>query len=195
MLGFVDARLVVARVVLRLLNRLDSPEEVMLATEQVLAEVHSLTSRFELITLVGYQEGAGHELVSEANARSLENTLRQQIEAAPAEQLAQEKDVLRLLFMPKTYDGAQVVQADADNPALAQAVLLNSQSVVRSQAMGNRAVRRATRLNWDLLVEVFGGEDKLKLAIETARSSADNEELHSVVRLADKYLEGWRPSD
>lgn len=194
MFVLVSARLVVARVVLRLLNRLDSPEKVMKATEQILTEISSLTSRFELITLVGHREGAGHKLVSETDAKSLENTLRQQIEAASPEQLAQERDILRLLYMPKTYDAAQVVQADADSPALAKAVLLDARSVVKSQAMGSRATHRTTRLHWDMLVEVFGGEGAVKRAIETVRISTDDE-LISVIELADEYLTGWRPSD
>ena len=39
MMSFIDARLVVVRVVLRLLRRLDSPEKVMEATSQILAAV------------------------------------------------------------------------------------------------------------------------------------------------------------
>lgn len=194
MFDLVNARLVVARVVLRLLRRIESPEKVMDATEQVLAEVSSLTSRFELITLVGHREGAGHKLVSESDAKSLENTLRLQIETATPEQLAREKDVLRLLYMPKTYDAGQVVRADAGSTELAKALLLDSRSVVQSQAMGSRTVRRTTRLNWDMLVEVYGGEDELKRALDTVRESAD-EELASVVELADTYLTGWRPAD
>ncbi|WP_329004045.1 KAP family NTPase [Kribbella sp. NBC_00709] len=194
MFGFINARVVVARVVLRLLRRLDTPEQVMAATEDVLAGVSSLSSRFEIVTLVGHREGAGQKLVSEADSKSLENKLRLQIEAATPEQLAQERDLLRLLYLPKRYDGGQVVHADAGNSTLAKAVLLNSQSVVRSQAMGNRAVHRTTRLNWDMLVEIFGGEDEVERALDTVRASAD-EDLTSVIELADKYLKGWRPSD
>ncbi|WP_158441126.1 KAP family P-loop NTPase fold protein [Kribbella steppae] len=194
MFGFINGRVVIARVVLRLLRRLDSPAQVMEATTQILVEVTSLSSRLELITLVGHREGAGHKLVSEVDARSLENTLRSQIESASPEELAQEQDILRLLYIPKNFEAGQVVQADASSPTLARALLLDSRSVVQSQAMGNRAVRRTTRLNWDLLVEVVGGEEEVKRAIETVRGSADDE-LTSVINLADKYLTGWRPSD
>lgn len=166
----------------------------MKAADQVLPEVPSLASRFELITLVGHREGAGHKLVSDADAKLLESALRVQIEEAAPEELAKERDVLRLLYMPKNYEAGQVVRADAGSPALVTAVLLDARSVVQTQTMGNRAVRRTTRLNWEMLEEIFGGESEVARAVETVRGSTDAE-LSSVVELADRYLSGWRPSD
>lgn len=194
MFGIIDARMVVDRVVLRLLRRLDTPEQVMEAAQRVLPEVSSLSSRFELVTLVGHREGAGHRLVSESDAKLLETDLRRQIEAATPEELATERDLLRLLYLPKTYDGGQVVRADVTSATLVRAVFLDSRSVVRRQAMGNRAVQRSTRLNWGMLVETFGGENEVRRAIATARGS-DDEALSTTLDLAEEYLSGWRPSD
>lgn len=192
--GIMEPRFVVTRVVLRLLNKLDTSDEVMTATRAILAEVEPLASQFELVTIVGHREGAGHELVSAEDATVLEAELKERLLAATSDRLAQERDILRILYMPKTYDDGSVVRADPDHPGLARAVLLDAQGVVRSQVMGNRRVHRTTRLNWEMMVEVLGGEDELRRAIETVRPSAD-EQLRGVIELAERYLSGWRPSD
>lgn len=72
MMSLVDERLVVTRVILRLLRRLDSPAQVMEAAGRILVAVRSLSSRFELVTIVGHRENAGHKLVSEEDAKTLE---------------------------------------------------------------------------------------------------------------------------
>jgi energy-coupling factor transporter ATP-binding protein EcfA2 len=194
MLGFVNARLIVARVILRLFRRLDSPLTAMQAVQDVLQGVSSLSSQLELITLVGHREGAGHELVSEADAKQLEKALQREIQEAPPERLAEETDILRLLYLPKASGTGDVVRADPRATRLVRAVLLDARSVVRSQTMGTRAVRRTTRLHWDLLIEVFGDEGEIARALDTVRLDQD-EELASVIELADRYLSGWRPSD
>ncbi|WP_406083576.1 KAP family NTPase [Micromonospora zamorensis] len=192
---FVDARLVVVRVVLRLLRRLDSPEKVMEAAGRILIEVPSFASRFELITIVGYREGAGHRLVSETDAKVLEKQFRDQLATAPPDRLAGEKGLLRLLYAPKFFGNeGDVVHVDPKDTQLARALLLDAQSIVRSQQMGTRSVQKAVRLTWNPLVEVLGGEPAVKEAVDALRSTADGE-IESVIELADKYLAGWRPDE
>ncbi|MBQ1054496.1 AAA family ATPase [Micromonospora sp. C32] len=192
---FVDARLVVVRVVLRLMRRLDSPDKVMEAAGQILAEVPSFASRLELITILGYREGAGHRLVSEADARVLEERFREQLMAAPSSILANEKGLLRLLYAPKFFgDGGDAVQVDPKNLPLARALLLDARSIVRSQQIGSRSVRTGVRLSWEPLVGLFGGEPAVKEAVDALRGTADDE-MKPVIELADKYMAGWRPSE
>jgi hypothetical protein len=60
--------------------------------------------------------------------------------------------------------------------------------------MGNRAVRRTTRLSWDALIKLYGGDDQLRAAIESVRAMTESDEqLAETIELADKYLTGWRP--
>lgn len=193
MFSFTDARLVVTRVVLRLLRQLQSPEAVNSAVQDILPSIASLSARLELITTVGYREGAGHKMVSEAHAATLERDLLKQLEAATPEGLASEQELLRLLYSPKFFDGGHVVRVDPADSALVRALLLDGRSVVRSQSMGSRAVRRTTRLHWDVLVEIFGDEDRTRHAIDAVRATEDDE-LKDVIALADRYLTGWRPS-
>ncbi|MGC5055006.1 KAP family P-loop NTPase fold protein [Micromonospora sp. DT48] len=195
MMTFVDARLVVVRVVLRLLRRLDSRDKVMEAAGQILIEVPSFASRFELITIVGYREGAGHRLVSETDARVLEKQFREQLATAPSSRLVGEKNLLRLLYSPKFFgNDGEAVHVDPKDMQLTRALLLDAQSIVRSQQVGTRSVQKRVRLSWNALVEVLGGEPAVKEAVDALRSTADDE-IKPVIELADRYLAGWRPSE
>ena len=103
----VDANLVVVRVVLRLLRRLNDPDDVLETVRAALPQIHNLTSRYELIMIVGHQEGAGQKLISEEDALSVEKELARQVMAALPENLAGERDLLRLLYATKEF-GADV---------------------------------------------------------------------------------------
>jgi KAP family P-loop domain len=190
-----DTRLVVARVVLRLLRRLPGKEEVEVAVADMTPKIKTLSSKLELVTMVGYQEGAGHELVSEEAAASLETSLDSEIRAATADELLQEWDLLRLLLAPSRWE-ADAPPAIGTSPTrqLNAKVLTDSRSEARSQTMGNRAVRRTTRLSWDALIKLYGGDDQLRAAIESVRAMTESDEqLAETIELADKYLTGWRP--
>ena len=61
-----DTRMVVGRVVYRLLRALKVPDAVEAAVLEILPELTTLSAKFELLTHVGYREGAGAKLVSES---------------------------------------------------------------------------------------------------------------------------------
>jgi hypothetical protein len=98
--GMLDfgADLVVTRVVLRVLRRIDDADTRLRAVEETYKGVSTLHGRFVLLTLVGHREDAGHKLINEGDATRLEARLRGEIAAAPADVLAQERDLLRLLW-------------------------------------------------------------------------------------------------
>ncbi len=95
-----DTRLVVGRVVYRFVRVLKDPQVVELTVREILSQVPSLSSQLELITDVGYREGAGHKLVSEGAAKALEKEWRFRVRAASAETLAGEKELLVISFAP-----------------------------------------------------------------------------------------------
>jgi hypothetical protein len=67
-----DPRMVVGRVTYRLLRSLKDPNAIEAAVRSALPEITTLSSKLDLITQVGYREGAGHKLISEASADQLE---------------------------------------------------------------------------------------------------------------------------
>jgi len=105
-------RFAVSRVVYRLLRRLPPPEAEE-AVKRILPQVDSLAARQMVIDIVGYRENAGHKLVSEEAAARFERAWRVEVRkrAASASDLAQEPDLLRVLYRAKR-------EATAEEPDL-----------------------------------------------------------------------------
>jgi predicted KAP-like P-loop ATPase len=190
-----DTRMVVTRVTYRLLRSLDDPVAVEAAVRAVLPELKFLSAKWELISDVGYREGAGHKLVSEAAASEFERAWRDEVRTASAEELAKESDLLRIFIFAKRETGSsEAAVVISDSSDLTLAMLRNARSEVRSQSFGSRAVRRSPRLDWQNLVDLYGDEATLKERIEALKAS-DPEDADDILELADKYLSGWRPAE
>lgn len=190
-----DAQFTVSRVTYRLLRSLGNPTAVEAAVHQILPKLTFLFAKLEVIRQVGYREGAGHELVSRPAAAEFEQALREEVRSRPADDLAKERDLVRLFLVTKREaDPSEPQLMIADEPQLTLAVLRAARSEVRSQTMGTRAVRRSPRLAWDSLLELYGDEATLKERIESLKA-ASPEDAEELLELADQYLAGWRPSD
>jgi len=190
-----DARLVVSRVTYRLLRSLKSPPAVEAAVRQILPEVKSLSAKLELVRDVGYREGSGHKLVSQAAAAEFERALRDEVRAASVDDLSKEPDLARLLFVVQLEaDPAEPRLTLADAPKMTLAILQGARSEVRRQSSGSRAVRRLPRLAWDALIELYGDESTLKQRIESLKAAAP-QGAEELLALADKYIAGWRPTE
>lgn len=190
-----DTRLVVGRVVYRLVRALKEPEAIAAVVQEILPQVLPLSSKQELITDVGYREGAGHKLVSEEAAKAFEAEWRAAVRSASPKELAKETDLLRTLLLTKREaepDEPELLVPDS--PQVTHALLKSARSEVRSQSMGSRAVRLKPRLAWDILTELYGDEDILRDRIEALKATPPNE-IEDLFDLADKYLSGWRPKE
>lgn len=185
--------IVVTRVTYRLLRSLKNPEAVEAAVRMILPELRSLSSKRELISDVGYQEGAGHKLVSEAAAAEFERTWRNEVRSTSTDKLAVEKDVLRVLYEAKREaDPAEGPLVIDGSPKMTLALLRGARSEVRSQSMGSRTVRRSPRLAWKVLIELYGNEQTLRARIESLKET-NPAGVADLLELADKYLGGWQP--
>jgi hypothetical protein len=190
-----DTRLIVGRVVYRLVRVLKDPQVVETAIHKILPQVPSLSSKLELITDVGYREGAGHKLVSEAAAKALEKEWRAAVRTTSPETLAHEKELLRTLILTKRDAGPDEPALEIpDSPDITCALLKSARSEARSQPMGSRAISRKVRLAWDALVELYGDEAILRQRIESLKAAVP-EDIGDLLELSDKYLGGWRPKD
>jgi hypothetical protein len=165
------------------------------AVRQILPEVKSLSAKLELITDVGYREGAGAKLVSAAAAAEFERALRDEVRAASVDDLSKEHDLFRLfLVVQREADLSEPRLTIEDAPKLTLAVLQAARSEVRRQSSGSRAVCRFPRLAWDVLIELYGGESTLKQRIENLKATAP-QGAGELLALADKYIAGWRPTE
>lgn len=186
-------RTTVARVVLRLLRSLENEDSIAEAVEASLPRIRSLSSKLELLDIVGHRDNIGHKLISETAAKRLEASWREEVRAATTEDLVVEADLFRVLVM--AVRGAEEEERAAevgDMPDLTMAILQTAQTERTSQEIGSRAVTVTPLLQWEGLVELFGSEEALVKRIEALPAAeSDHEEL---LALARKYAGGWRPS-
>jgi hypothetical protein len=68
----IEPSIVVGRITFRLLRAVGDPPTVAKAVCRILPHLDTLSAKSQLITDVGYREGAGHKLVPEANAKEFE---------------------------------------------------------------------------------------------------------------------------
>ena len=190
-----DKRMVVGRVVYRLVRALKEPDAVELAVKEILPQIQSLSSKEKLISIVGHRENAGHKLVSEAAAKTLETKWRAEVRVATPQQLADEVGLLWTIWRArKEAESEEPELVVPDTPAVTYALLKSARSETQSQSMGSRAVRRKPQLAWDVLVELYGSENILRTRIEQLKATPPDE-IGDLFELADKYLDGWRPKD
>jgi hypothetical protein len=188
-----DTRFIVGRVTFRLLRSLKDPAAVEAALRQILPELNSLSSKLELITQVGYRENAGHKLVSENAAAEFEKSWRNEVRASSVEQIVRERDAGGVLFLTKREaDPSEGPLTIHSTPELTLALLRSARSEVLSQTLGNRAVRRSPRLNWDALIGLYGDETTLRERIKELKAT-NPQGVDDLLELADKYVGGWRP--
>jgi hypothetical protein len=190
-----DARLAVMRVVIRLLRVLGDQARVDAAVADILPKVQSLSSRMLLIKSIGYRADVGNEMATAERVAEFEKEWRSQVRSASPEDLAKERDLVRLFYMAKQEsDPSEEPVGIPASPQLTLALLRAARSDARRQIIGSRAVSRHPRLVWDVLVDLYGDEATLAARIDAARAIAPDDATE-LLALADRYLSGWRPSD
>ncbi|WP_166875026.1 P-loop NTPase fold protein [Salinibacterium sp. ZJ450] len=176
----------VARVVLRLLQRLDDDAARERAVREILPRVASFSSQEMLI------RDARSGLVSEEAATELESNLIARVlrEHSPVPQ--DEWALLHVYHLVAEHEGDAYVPPSFSDPVEIRALIQSARSVARSQSIDSRTVREEERLVWDSLLRVVGGEEALNSAIVLLRQSDGDVPL---VQLAEKYAGGWRPKE
>ena len=136
------------------------------ATRSILPEVTTLSSKLELVSLVGHQPESGPGLVSEPAATEFEKTLRAEIQSASVNDLVEERTLAFLLPFAKnvTDPSDETFNIDA-SPKLTFAILKSAATFTTSESSNSFAVDRSTRLPWDFLVDLYGDEATLKARI------------------------------
>ncbi|MBE3120493.1 MAG: NTPase KAP [Candidatus Atribacteria bacterium] len=188
-----ETRTVIARTAYRLIRTLRDAATIEAAVRGILPELTSLSAKFELVRIVGYREGVGHKLVLENAATEFETALRTELRDASVDRLSKEYDLLSILLTAKRQaDPSEGLFKLADEPKLTLAILRSAQRETLSQADGSRAVKRSTRLAWEALLELYGDEATLRMRVENLKLTRP-EGADDLLKLAEKYLEGWRP--
>ena len=195
--GFLDLepRHTVRKIVYRLVRLLKDPDAIEDAVRGILLQVKKLSAKWELVTMIGHKENAGHKLVPEPTAQRLEKSWRDEVRSATVASLATEKDLLRtFLFVKQDSGPAEPPLEVPDSTHVTCALLQSASTVTRSQGMGSHAVHTSSRLRWDILVDLYGSEEILRKRIEELKSTQPKG-LDEILEMADRYLGGWRPTD
>ena len=189
-------RVKASRIIYRLVRTIDDPKSMMAIMRAVLDKVNTLSGWLCLIELVGHRKNVGHQLVSEEDARDLENQLVERLQSATTEQLIGEWNLCILSL--RTFWNVQ------DRDRLSERLREHLKEVKFVLALLHTAVNYAyrnghaeKRIHWDALIEVFG--DELQKAVDRLAHSQLRQELSQdykdTISLAQEYASGWRPKD
>lgn len=190
-------RMVVDRVVLRLLRRLDDPARTCEVVSNVMPRVPQLSGRLELINLVGHRREVGNGLVSEEDARGFYESWLSDLKAASNDQLASERNLFGV-FAQAAHDLREdvhsFVQIRCEDDEVLLQLLRSALSTGFSQPMNTRAFRRKLMLPWKLLAFWFGGEDRLNQRITEVGERVDRDSLpprtRAALETAERYVSG-----
>lgn len=169
---------------------------VLTLIEEILPNLDTLSSKMWLILQIGHREGVGHKLISADEAERLESHWLLEYNNINPSQFASEWDLLRVLSLASSMSKDRGEEFSiAESPEVTLAILRSAKDEVVSQQFDSRTVERDPRLSWDILIDVYGDEDRLRLRLGCLEGSslltgADMD----LLKLATKYLSGWRPT-
>ena len=182
--------IVVGRVVLRMLRRIESEADREAVVRQIVPGLRAFSTQLDLVTTVGYREGAGHKLVSEDVAKHLMEELVDRVEGQHSPVPNEEWDLARVYWTVVEARGDGYLPIELTNADEIRALFASARTVARSQS-GDSPVKEEPHLWWDALAQIVGGEVQLTKAVEILRDADGKTEL---VLLSEAYLAGWRPS-
>lgn len=183
---------VVTRVVIRLLQRLEEGAAREEAVREVLAGVQSYSSQELLIRSVGRVKDPANALISAECTAELDENLAHRVRTTASPAMEREWGLFRVLWFVLERDGDEYVPPPLTSAPEIRALIQSASSIARSQSVGSRHVNEEDRLAWDGLIKVAGGEDKLAEAVRRLHE-ADGES--PLVLLAEQYQSGWRPQE
>ncbi len=187
--------------VLDFLRKIEDPDALALKVKMVMPRVDNLSARLDLATVVGHREGIGRGLVSEKEARNLEEHVLTDLEHADPDTLARERDLVRLLMGAREIDqarGEALSTRLAEKDPIFLAVLRSSLKESHSFTQGEVVSRAKHELMWDAMCDLFG-EDVVKRRVEEfarARHGGGvslDERTSLALDTARRYVAGWRP--
>lgn len=188
--GFFDfeADMVWSRLVYRLLRKL--PEKDKKETITQLLNSSDLYGQYQIVGIIGYREGRGHKLVSESDAKDLEEIFLNNIRSATIKELAGTYNLSHIIYFFVSI-GNLFSDDILSSPEVFLSLLKSSISERKSQRGDDPTIHREKILLWDVLIKICGDEDKVNSLIEKI---AEDEELRNkdYMELAIKYKNGYR---
>ena len=201
-----DAMRTIQRTIDRLLRTLEDAATVEAAVRRILPQVTSLSSKVVLVLLVGHRENSGRKLVTEPAADEFETMVRNEIRAASADYLANERDPSLVLVFAKHYGWPTNEPFEIDDShELTFALLRATRWEAATASSGALTVTLSPALGPETLAELYGGKEVLETRINNLKAGFDTlkpwietrriplDEAEQLIELAERYLSGWRP--
>ncbi len=143
---------------------------------RILPELTSLSSKAELIRLIGHQPNYGKRLVSETAAAAFEAALLDEIRSSSDDKLAEERHPVRsVLRFAKIAAGPSSERVRVgDSPRLTFNLLWDSRSATIISEIGTRSKKQIPKLYWDDLIDLYGDETTLKDRIESLQEQFES---------------------
>ena len=186
------------RILLRLIRRVKEERERDEIVKGVLSGSLSLSERFQLLQLVGYEPNAGHELVSRSVWEAAMADLTRSVLESESAVLQGERALPRLLYLVQRdteLRGDRRYKAFVSNVGLVRALLVTTLGEGFSQTIGEAAVRREFQLPWEFLETLVGKEELGQIVDLLAESlgSESDQTVRDAIETAGRYNTGWRP--
>lgn len=177
----------VYRVVRSVLFRMEGEKEREALILQILEGIETYSSElFFIDDIIGYGKANENKIVSTVFAQQMRTEFIQKLQDAPPNTPSREWCAGRIYHAVQKETGKTPLRP-SDDPALLQAVFYSLKSTAVSQDF---PVTSIEYLDWDIIVQLFGSERKVRTALFNIREELGD---HEVLRLVDRYLGGWRP--
>ena len=186
------------RIILRLLRRVENEDRRDTLVRDVLARVRSLSMRFQLLHLVGYEPNAGHELISRELWEREISDLQSAVLETPSGDLREERALPRLLYLvhrDQTRRQDPRYEHIVGDAEIVKRLLISTLGEGFSQTMGEAAVRREFQLPWEFLEALVTAErlHAVVRELEATLTSRAPQIEQDAVATAARYRAGWRP--
>lgn len=182
---------VVTRVNLRLLRRVEQQTDRQKLATQILGSVETYSSQLLFLHMIGHRESVGHKLVGKAYDTRAKKALARRVLKSPPPEPLREWDAWRVFDLVKDATGDSGIAEDG-RPELTLALLRSLKSTSQARSDGSRHVHQEERLAWDLFLDVVGDAQLAASRIAEAKHRLGPDPIFD---LADRYISGWRPDD
>ena len=165
----------IRQVVLQLMCMLPNDASSESQIREMLDEVTSLSGKVMLVDLIALDDVGIPKVVSEVAAAKFQLTLRQEIRAKRIADLCNEVrlcDVLR--FLKHTAASKEEPFRIDASPVLTFFILWSARGISTAGQLGTRVESRFLTLNWELLIQLFGGKEVVAARIDCLKAEFKN---------------------
>ncbi len=197
--GMLDfgADIVIGRLALRMIERIESEDQRLHAVEAALRMIEQLSSRLNLLETMGHQPNVGSKQIPADSEKELRSALFAELLQAAPDRLADERSLFWLFYWAEKVVGdaakARLREVALDDRVFVR-VLRSCLDVRMRQSIGQVAVAREYTLPWDELL-AFLGADLLKSQVSRiGQDEIVDERDRLALETARRYITGELPS-